>query len=862
MKDGFCPALLSCRLSDNYLNPRETLWVTMVWQNTGSAPAGDDYAFFLDGAFGHQRKIEGCAYDFRVTASSLPGTSRWLPGDTVTVTCKWTADVAWSGTFHLSVGLMDGEGVPLSISGPAGAAVRAYPVGDVDVSWNFGRPWVAAHRHPVSQTFADPVSPLPQRQQNAPVSICAADGIALRLSANRPRLLALGTADDMRPLLCGDVRVLLRSRGKDAVLREGCGDCRIQWAVIHTDERAVVYHAEAANGGEPAASFDLRWSVEGRTAKVTVENRVEYASYELLEVRYDSLAELQQGHLLDFYGAGREISIQDSEPAFFEKKYDTRNAAALYDDRMLALVESPHIDSLLTTGIVQVNGERAGIIGGSIVCRVRARGDMPSIPVQTPPEFTIEIPALAGERPTWKTAARLWRRGLAPNGAHELYRNTYFYKQLATWGPEPEEKWQRDPVGTTQNLFRAVSFREILENARKFARLTDEPSQILYIAGWQEHGFDTDYPEPYGAEPRCGGMDALRDVLGSGQDENIILSLHDNFDDISFDHASCPYTAMDENGQPWRGWVWAGGMTYIMGLKKYVSSGAARERIDRMKRLLPLHDTYHLDVLSAEVCRYDFDPAHPASAQDSLDAKLKIIEEFNRHGLDVTSEMLSHAFIGKIGFALHTRIDTESHYLPGDRFVPLAQMIYHGIIGYCAPGRTVKDMLWAILLGGQTFYEEDITGPLCVGRYYLQNIPAMRLYGRRMLDFEEENGKARAIYEGNSCVTANFNQEKYEIVVDGQLIGKDFTTFTQGNHPGVWLAYSLRGGEMRYPVPPALVSARGINAAILTEDGVGAAVQAWIEDGEIMLRMPKETPVRISSAANHANKAGGKRICE
>lgn len=844
MREGFYPVLLKSRLSAQYINPGESLWVTLWWQNQGNISAPEDYQFFLDGAYGHQRRPENKQLDFRVMQEARPGTSLWAPGRTVAVTLKWDASREWAGTYKLCVGMLDREGVPMPFQGAEDVCVRSQQIGDVDTSWNFGRPWVAEHGNPTEVVYREGKKRIEKNADDRMIYL--SDGIILQLEENQPVLRGIGDENFYRDFECALPVPVLRERKNNRLYRGGESDCKTVWSRTVLESGYAVYHAEIFVKQSWAADFDVIWSVEGRKACVTLENRHEYRDYELLELCYDTLAELEKGTLLDFWGSGREIPISDSIPAFFEKKYDVRNAAALYDDQMLILVESKHLDSRLTTGLLSTDGRKCGFIGGTIVSRVRAEKDVISIPVKNTPVFEIEVPDMEGKKPSWQDAAEHWQEGLHSNPARDLYRGTYFYKQLATWGPLPEKEWKTDSNDTTQNLFRTVTFEEICQKAKNFAKLTDGVRQILYVAGWQKGGFDNAYPSPYDAEERCGGMNGLRRCMEEARKYNIIVGLHDNFDDVSSREAEqFPYTALDEYGDKWRGWIWPAGMTYVMGLRKYVDSKAAAKRVEKMCELLPLKDTYHLDVLSAEVCRYDYDQDHPASAQDSYEAKLDIIDLFNQHGMDVTSEVLTHPFVGKVGFALHNRVETDTEFLPGDHFVPLVQRIYHGIIGYCAPSRSRQEMLWGILLGGQTFYEEDIDGELCVSRYYLQNIPSMYLYGRRMTDFHKREGYAVAVYEGNSRVETDFGKERYSVVVEGKLIAKDFTTFVEGNHKGVWLAYSMNGGELSYPCPEEFKNVKTLTAHILTVTDDEKRVEVRIDGDNIVLLMPAMTPVCV-----------------
>jgi hypothetical protein len=841
MQVAFKPSLLSVRVSTRYINPGDTVYVTLLFQANGSAR--EDYRFFLDIEYGHQRRPENRQYDFIAHAEAFPPPTRWLKDSLTAVTIPWRNLSDWSGTYHIFTRIMSKQGQPVVFKGENGAdTIRQY-IGDVDVSWNLGRPWVAAHRHEDTVIFAEP-NPGPVLR---PVvsSVIIGHTLQVMVGQEQPAILGMRIDRETRTFTDASARLRIRNRSSGAEYTQDEAGIRVEYHVLKQDGQSAAYTADAYVDDIYAASCMILLSVSDRTLSISVSGILEQDGFELLRVEYPALAELQSGFLVDFFGAGRLISVQDATPLCHNKRYDVRNAAALYDERILLLVESTHMDSLLRTGISEVNAEKRGIIGGSIVLRVpAAKPGLAGIQVQTPPVFTVEAPALNGAKPDWKTAAALLRRGVVPGKGKALYDGAYVYKQLVTYGPVPGEAYRADKHPRTQNLFNTVSFVQTVKNVHGLYNLTDGLRQVVYLAGWQKGGFDTSFPEPYEAEERCGGTKALADALEAIRAYHALSGLHDNFDDIDASRfPDCPFTAMDEWGQPWRGWIWAGGMTHSIGFSKYVKSGAMSSRVRRMTTLLPLRDTYHIDVLTAEACRYDYDPAQPASAEDSFRAKLEIVAAFQEKGIDVTSEMLTHPAVGHIGYALHTRMDVYDVFIPGERFIPLVQMIYHDAIGYSAPSHTKEQMLWGLLTGAHTFHEEDVLGPLSVSRYYLQHVQAMLMNGKQMTDFEMSGTEARSRFGEDSCVEVDFATESYRVVWEGKLTGCNFTTFFRG--PKGYLAYSMEGALDGYAVPEEWREGDTLRLTCLTPEGDGASWEIPCPKATLALTLPAMTPVRI-----------------
>ena len=97
----------------------------------------------------------------------------------------------------------------------------------------------------------------------------------------------------------------------------------------------------------------------------------------------------------------------------------------------------------------------------------------------------------------------------------------------------------------------------------------------------------------------------------------------------------------------WQSRAWTGEVSFIQGLAKYME-GPGVERVRYTCERYKLPQTTHIDVLSYYAIRNDWDPKHPASGIRNLrEGRYRVLEEFARHGVDVTSEGLRYPMIGK-----------------------------------------------------------------------------------------------------------------------------------------------------------------------------------------------------------------------
>ena len=91
------------------------------------------------------------------------------------------------------------------------------------------------------------------------------------------------------------------------------------------------------------------------------------------------------------------------------------------------------------------------------------------------------------------------------------------------------------------------------------------------------------------------------------------------------------------------------GMSYIIANYKYIKTGQLAKRVNKTVEMYGIHTSYHLDVLTSEVRRYNFEKGYEAAADINLEAKKAIIQEFNKYDIDITSETLAHPFVGRLG---------------------------------------------------------------------------------------------------------------------------------------------------------------------------------------------------------------------
>lgn len=849
----FAPMLLNVEVNTDMLMAGDELVVKAYWQNVGAQAASEPLECFLELEFGYQRTLENTNKNYRYIWNPYPDMAQWKSNEIHAVAYRMDFPECWGGEYKLFLGIVDKEHVPIDVIGENKKDLKRIHIGNVSKGWGWGIARIELTRKSWSKEFNKPSACMEANQTTDHIEIGST--ISASFSKSTPGIIKVKNAEELhliKPLI---PEVVLRDYINDKVIYSYNEDVFIDYSVKKVKDDFLTYTAIVKYQGEKISEFELKANIENRSIIFTLGDTWEAKDFELLEIKMYSLFSTSNAdaNIVSFLGGGRLIPLDSAYPMGFCSEYDTRNAVGVFDKSGMVVLESTCLDDKLYTMVDETNLKKTAIVGASLTNRICAKNQVRS--VQVPNVHHIEINFLSNEwgEPGWMGIAKYLRKDLKGRG-RELYKNSIFSLYYCTGGPEPEP-WQikEDSPYAITRLNQGIKFNEILEIEKNYSNLLDGYKQITKLYGWFRDQEDDrtliGFPSAAisGVDHRAGTMEELQNVLENSRKYNVITQFYDHYDNFYYSKRNDPaIVAMDAEGKPWKGWIWAEGQSYIIGQRKYWEMGLVQERVKKTIDMFGIKDMTHFDVLSSEVLRYDFDPDYPASAQTSYRYKLKIVELYNQYGIEVSSESLTHPFVGHITYAYHTRMNPDDHYFKGEKFIPLVSAVYHGTIQFNKIGsEKERDILKSMVLGAHYGFELDRESYEQVKMIYIQNMPMNKLYDEKWESYTEDNRSYLVSYTNNSYVKVDEKNNTYEIAYKGRIIGKNWTTFIEGVKPDSYLAYSLNGGEMCYNAPEGWNDSNKLKAIILTKKGDGETIPCKIRNGVFSINMPINTPVRI-----------------
>jgi hypothetical protein len=569
--------------------------------------------------------------------------------------------------------------------------------------------------------------------------------------------------------------------------------------------------------GQAAASFGLRYELQGSAVFVSLEDVEEKPGFQLIDVATPNLATVREddggGWLAHGDQGGNLILLSQAKPGHLPPNRFWGGVAATLPVVMIGTSRAlcaQEVKAFMDTTELAVEGDagqRSAELGTISVYRVNGSlaYDMnanPGKPLIAGNKKTPNL--LVGQRPL----ARLnfvsdydgngvvdWLDGAKLVRARMPEIPTHYYDDRLPYMVHNDEPRFPEPRRT---------FPQTLELIRQVAALTAYAPQDVYLWGWQFRGKDTGYPAVNQVNERLGGYAGLKALIAEARTVNANVSFSDNYDDA---YKSSPawdpaFIARRPDGELWESRDWTGETSYILGLAKYMA-GPGKDRVRYTCDRYGVRDTYLIDVLSYYPIRNDWDPDHPASGiKNLMEGRYRVLDEFRKCGLDIISEQLRYAFIGRNSVNDNGPTGGASPF--GGDAIPLAATIYRrsAIWGLSGQAWRKAPEIYSLFYNGHEFFGSAgaETPEHLVDYYYGMLVPWYQVHYRNVESFRREGERTVIGLEGDSRIDIDWSTGRYSVTVNGAEIARDGDTFCPIGSDRIAF-YSKTGKRLSAPLP-------------------------------------------------------------
>lgn len=635
--------------------------------------------------------------------------------------------------------------------------------------------------------------------------------------------------------------------------------------VIRSNKTRADFQFTVRQKGAPMASFLLRYELNGAELLVSLEDVLEEQGFELIDVGLPELASVREedggAWLAHGDGGGTFAMLSKAKsgrlPAnrFWGGVAATLPVVMIGTNRMLCVEEvlsymdttelsvGNRVAALGTVKTWRVNGGLSYDMNtGPNTPRISGNASTPNLMVGGRPLCRLDFSGDLDHNGVvdWLDGAKLVRARMPEIPTH------YYDDKLLYMIHCDEPKFPK-PQAT---------FAESEKLIQRVASLTGGAPQDVYLWGWQYRGKDTGYPAVAEVNKRLGGFEGFVKLQQDARAMNATVSFSDNFDDA---YQSSP--AWDSNiiarrpdGELWESRNWTGENSYIIGLAKYME-GPGPERIRYTTDRYKIRDTYLIDVLSYYTIRNDWDRAHPASGIKNLvDGRYKVLAEFKKRGLDVVSEELRYATLGKISVSDNGPAGEASPF--GGEAIPLVAAIYRKSATWGMRGQAWKKLpeLHTFFYNGHEFPwlpQEDWERHFA-SFYYGTLVPWYQVHYLNIEAFLRDGDRTVISLEGNSRVDLDWKNDEYTVTVGGVDVAKDGDTFCPVGRDRVAF-YSRAAKQLSAPLPEGW-DANAVAAFALSADKKEAA-KVSVHEGKLIVNVQAERPVMVFRDAAAARQA-------
>jgi hypothetical protein len=618
--------------------------------------------------------------------------------------------------------------------------------------------------------------------------------------------------------------------------------------------------------GASAAEFTLRYALEGSTVLVTLEDVREHTGYEFISLPMPALVTVHENEKEAWLAHGDDggdlVSLRDAKPGKLAPNtfwgeingvlpvimtghsgaVCVQETTAFMDGTLLSVsAEAPgRVARMGTTKVHRVDG--SGCYDMNL-----GRGAPKSCGNQTTPNLLVDqksscrldfLEPAAGRALGWLDGARLVRARMPEIPNH-------FYDDKFIYGIRVDEPKFPKPSATFEHCEQII---------RDMHAMTDGSAQLVHLWGWQFRGKDTGYPAVNVVDERIGGYDGMMRVMQAGKSLNATVSLSDNYDDA---YRSSPawnedMIARKPDGDLWKSREWTGEESYIQGLAKYME-GPGPERVRYTCERYKLPGTIHVDVLSYYAIRNDWDRKRPASGIRNLYAgRYRVLEEFKKHGVDVTSEGLRYPYIGKMSMSWYAGGPKPCPF--GGKAVPMLATIYRKSAVWGRAGNAGDLPLLLMMFYGEaqhSIFNGDTPRERMLDSFYLAMVPWFKLHMLNIEGFErtpnssQNSNQDRTVttLEGSgNHVDIDWQKQTYSVYLDGAEVAHQNATFCPLGQDRIAM-YAVADGPLTATLPGSW-NPEDVSAVSLSPEGkTPATIQ---RDGRrITVQMRSRQPVML-----------------
>ena len=258
------------------------------------------------------------------------------------------------------------------------------------------------------------------------------------------------------------------------------------------------------------------------------------------------------------------------------------------------------------------------------------------------------------------------------------------------WKPAPATV-RHQTLDNEPPVHAAVTFNRVYDIIDSLKAHGVEKAELCLV-GWQVGGHDGRYPDVSPVEPTLGGEETLRNLIGYAEKNGYIIAAHTNSSD-AYQIASCwddDLIVQNADGSLHYSETWSGGDMYKMCLA-HVEDIVPPAQHDFVKSL-GFNGMHYIDCHSNNYPQPCYNPSHPFNRKQQAEAAARHLEDARSKFGGVQCEGAFDFVASAQDYIIYVTFDLDKgkHNPMVDRYVPLWNIVYNGIIMNNAATETVN----------------------------------------------------------------------------------------------------------------------------------------------------------------------------